>query len=90
MGLQGDITGLQARFEAGQDVGQQLAEALAEMVTRKGSKRLIWSWFGDLAETLKALGRYDELVQAADGVDPANLGPWDCQAAVEAWLAKQA
>ena len=89
MGLQSDITTLQARFEVGQDVGQELAEALAEMVVRKGSKRLVWSWFGDLAEVLRGLGRYDELVQAASGVDPAHLGPWDCQAAVKHWLESQ-
>jgi len=89
MGLRDDIATLEARFEAGHEVGQELAEAYAEMITRKGSKRLIFSWFGDLVEVLENLGRYGELITAADGVDPAHLGAWDCQKAVAAWLTAQ-
>ena len=59
MGLRDDIVTLEARFEAGQEVRQQLAEAYAEMIGRKGSKRLVWAWFNVLAEILDELGRYD-------------------------------
>ena len=89
MGLRDDIVTLEARLEAGQPVGQQLAEAYAEMITRKNSKRLIFSWFEDLAKVLENLGRYSELIAAAGGVDPADLGAWDCQDAVANWLAAQ-
>jgi len=89
MGLRDDIATLEARFEAGHQVGQQLAEAYAEMITRKNSKGLVFSWFRDLASVLENLGRYSELINAADGVNPADLGAWDCQKAVAAWLAQQ-
>ena len=89
MGLADDIRTLEARYEAGQPVGQELAETLAEMITRKGSKRLVVAYFEDLANVLENLGRYSELVTAAGGVDPADLGAWDCQDAVAAWLAQQ-
>ena len=89
MGLKDDIRTLEARFDVDLEAGQELAEAFAEMIVRKGAKRLIWSYFGDLADVLKKLGRYDELIEAAGGVDPATIGVWDCQAAVDAWLKMQ-
>lgn len=89
MGLRDDIATLEARLEAGREVGQELAEAYAEMISRKNSKRLIMSWYDDLANLLNSLDRYRELVEAADGVDPDKLGAWDVQAAVSKWLAAQ-
>jgi len=89
MGLRDDIATLETRFKAGQEVGQELAEAYAEMVTRKNSKRLIFSWYEDLAEVLEKLERHGELIDAANGVDPAQLGAWDCQDVVAIWLARQ-
>jgi len=38
MGLRDDIATLEARLEAGYEVGQQLAEAYATMICRKNSK----------------------------------------------------
>jgi len=65
MGFRDDIATLEARLEAGHEVGQHLADLLNN------------------------LGRYGELIAAADGVDPANLGAWDCQDVVTSWLKQQ-
>ena len=92
MGLRDDISTLEARFgsDSGtQDDGHALALAIAEMIGRKGAKRLVWAYFDDLALVLEKLGRYDELIEAAGGVDPATIGVWDCQAAVGDWLEMQ-
>ena len=88
MGLKDTIQTLEARHEVGHDVVQELADAYAEMILRKGSKRLILAWFDDLATLLKEAGRHDELVKAAGGVDPVRLGAWDIQKAVEVWMSK--
>lgn len=93
MGLAETISTLEAQYagpQTTQDIGQQLALALAKMIGRKGSKRLVWSYFDDLARVMESLARYDELVEAAGGVDPGSLGVWDCQEAVAAWLESQA
>ena len=89
MGLRNEIRTLEARREAGQGMGRELALAYAEMVTRKSSKRLIAAWHEALADLLEQEGRHGELIEAAGGVDPAALGAWDCQAAVGAWLEHQ-
>lgn len=89
MGLRDDIMTLEARQSAGQDVVTPLAEAYAQMVGRKSSKRLVWSWFDSLADLLEKAGRYPELIVAAGGVDPSDLGAWDCQEAVGKWLRKE-
>jgi len=88
MGLRDDIQTLEARFENDESVGQELAKALATMITRKASKHLIQAWFEDLAEVLQELGRYEELVDILN-VDPEVAGPWNCQEIVKLWLAKQ-
>jgi len=91
MGLEDDITTLETKYLASQspETGNKLALALAEMIGRKASKRLVWSYFNQLTDVLRELGRYDELIAAADGVDPANSGVWDAQAAVTDWLQEQ-
>lgn len=92
MGLQDDIYTLEARFyseQRDQDDGHKLAKAVAEMIGRKSSKRLIGGYFDDLQQVLNELGRYDELVRIAGGVDPESLSAWDCQDVVELWLDKQ-
>ena len=89
MGLRDDITTLEAQREAGQEVSQKLALAYAEMIVRKGSKRLISAWYDALADLLGDNHRFQELVRAAGGVNPDELGIWDIQAAVRTWLESQ-
>jgi len=89
MGLRDDIDTLEAQHKAGQDVSQKLALAYAEMVARKGSKRLVSVWYNALADLLGDNCRFQELVQAADGVNPDDLGIWDIQATVKTWLESQ-
>jgi len=72
MGLQDDITTLEVAFwseDGTQDDDHALAMALAEMITRKSSKRLIWAYLDDLKQVLDDLGRYEELVEVR-GIDP--------------------
>jgi len=89
MGLLDDIKTLEERREVGQSVGKELSIAYAEMAVRKCSQRLFWSWFDDLAMQLKEDGRYDELIQAAGGLDPDNIGWQDAQEAVNTWLSNE-
>lgn len=89
MGLASDISTLEARVEAGQNVADELALAYAEMVTRKSSKRLVWAFFDSLKRVMENAGRYDELIQAGGGADPACMGVWDCQNIVVKWLDDQ-
>lgn len=90
MGLEDDITTLETRFSASiprsPEIGNKLALALAKMIGRKASKRLIWHYFRRLADVLRELGRYSELTTIANGSDPAHFGAWDAQAAVTDWL----
>ena len=86
MGLIDDIQTLETRYEAGQPVGRDLCRALARMVVRKTSKGLCRYWLEELLRVAEAEGIYAEFVSAAGGVDPARLGVWDAQRAVEAWL----
>lgn len=89
MGLADDIRTLQAKYEVDASHGQALAEALAEMIGRKNSKRLIWALFYELSDLLGKLDRSDELTKAAGGIEPERLGVWDLQGAVGAWLSTQ-
>lgn len=89
MGLSDKINTLEAREQAGQDVSNELALAYAEMTIRKSARRGVEYYFQLLKDTMKKCGRYQELVRAAGGVDPSNIGVWDCQAAVELWYQKR-
>lgn len=86
MGLADDIETLEARYSAGHDVTQELAEAYAKMISRKSSQRLVWAWYEDLRSLMKENDRYNELIKTGNGVDPYDMGWRDCQATVEKWL----
>jgi len=90
VGLQDDITTLETKYQASSspETGAKLALALAEMISHKASKQLVWLYFDQFADILRNLNRYDELI-AADGSDPASYGAWDAQAAVTDWLQEQ-
>ena len=55
MGLADTIRTLEAHFQADPSLknGQALAMALAEMISRKNSKRLIFAYFRDLAHVMR-------------------------------------
>ena len=89
MGLIDTIKTLETRQHYGQDVAQELTRAYAEMCVRKSSQNLMWYWFERLYRQLEDLGRIQELISAANGVDPVQIGWTDCQDAVQVWLTGQ-